>query len=756
MPAQPLPAFVPTSGGTVIVVCQHRPTDEWSKLVAKEFGGAAVLFVCYTEGNWTAAAFRLGTREKPSLAELESAGGFLALEGTLKPGEQVVFYRGDSASSAPAEAVTVVVPDRSPTGVRDQILTDHGMDTWISQHNATGIFQILQSLRSAMGVIPFLGAGMSFAFRYPLWGQFFKQFAEDARQGKVGRSETLTQNQRDNVFAMVDAQQFEDAADELMKWDQDAFYDRVRNDFGRKPQLGTATPLTRLPLIAPGPIITTNVDPVVEAVYQGLGRPFTDDRRILGAINHPDQVVTALQQNWNALIKLHGDAEHRDSLIFTRVEYDNGYGDIDKNPGPIERLATVIYTNRPLLFMGCSLETDRTLTSLENVHRRNHFIGHYAVLSPAFRKSKRDERLAKLAAAGIRPLWFYPDRYPDIEALLDILVERTALDELAPARPSPPVVTGSTPTSSAGQIGDLPPSRLPEQIESMVDALMTGQLVFFLGAAVHPHPTPGLDFYQQICKRANIEWPSRDRTDAAQYLADVNPNDLSNIVSELIKNRYAHPAHAHHVLAALSSKSRHLSTAPLMIVTTNYDAATEAAFTAINEPYHLFVYHHSGPYAGKFLHRRPDGAEYAIRTPAAIRAPLAETAIVKLNGGIDPLGRWPEPFVVASSDFEELSTRLGDVLPQLVWDALKTRPILFLGHGLGEPDVRSLIRRRGPKVAPKSWALQLDPVDKQYWRALGIELIDADLNVYLDRLESALTASHSATGSPAPQSLTRH
>jgi hypothetical protein len=140
----------------------------------------------------------------------------------------------------------------------------------------------------------------------------------------------------------------------------------------------------------------------------------------------------------------------------------------------------------------------------------------------------------------------------------------------------------------------------------------------------------------------------------------------------------------------------------------------------------------------------------AIRTPAAIRGELTAPAIVKLNGGIDPLGRWPESFVVASSDFEELSTRVPDLLPQVVWDALRTRSILFLGHGLREPDVRAIIRRRKREEAPMSWAVQLGKAeaDIPYWRVAGIELIDADLSVYVDRLESALDRRGSPTLPP--------
>ncbi len=286
------------------------------------------------------------------------------------------------------------------------------------------------------------------------------------------------------------------------------------------------------------------------------------------------------------------------------------------------------------------------------------------------------------------------------------------------------------------------PELTDAHIQSAHERLIAGELVFFVGSGVHSHRNlHGQTFYEEICRRAAIPWPSRDRTDAAQYLADIDRSRLSRIVSELIRREYTEPDMPHRYLAALAGRMKRLDVAPLLIVTTNYDAATEAAFDAAHQPYHLFVYNHAGPYAGRFLHRTPDGHEYAIRSPAAISKGLAEPAIVKLNGGLDPRGRWPETFVVASSDFEELSTRLPDVLPQVVWDALRTRSILIMGHGLREPDVRSLIRARNREGAPLSWALQLVKTDERYWRAQGIEVVKADLSAYLSRLYSALMAA---------------
>jgi SIR2-like domain len=772
-----LPAFVVNGGGTVIVSCGDSSPDQcWMKLdrVAGEFDGAPVVFVWRDRGKWTAFKVSGKQRLSPSQTDLEMAASFLASEQILTPGNHVVFRCQEQDASTPAGDIKVQVPPprgRSsplsrPGGAREQVLTDQGIEAWLDQENAETIKKIVLSLRSPTGVIPFVGAGTSVIFSYPLWGRFFEDFANDAARAGVS---PLSQETRDAVIEHVKLQEFEEAAGLLVEWNAEVFYQRLEKDFGGEPKLaGKTTPLTWLPLIAPGPIITTNVDSVIETVFKDMGKPFPNALRILGAREHPIDVVTALQQNLSALVKIHGDATTHGSLVFTDIEYQDSYGTID-DPGPLEQLATVIYTNRPLLFLGCSLETDRTLTSLQTVHERNPYVGHYAISATYFRSARRDQRATKLRnAAGIRPLWYRPGEHGDIDCLLAGIVSQTAVDEITqsttqpstmPARPAttaPPTASTGTamppPTVFAGSpsVTVAPSNEQPdrssdltkEHIEAVAKELVGGRLAFFLGSAVHTNKMDADAFYYEICREGGIEWPARDRADAAQFVADVNRATLSATVSRLIHAHYTQPCQAHRFVATLPAALKRLGhNTDILIMTTNYDTMIEDAFAGAHEPYHLFVYNHDGLYAGRFLHRRPDDREFAIRTPAAIRAPLDAPAIVKLNGGIDPVGRLPTSFVVASSDFEELSTRLPDVLPQVVWDALKTRSLLFLGHGLREPDVRSLIRRRNREHAPNSWAVQRHPTDRRFWKAQGIELIDADLHVYLTRLESALNTA---------------
>jgi hypothetical protein len=47
-------------------------------------------------------------------------------------------------------------------------------------------------------------------------------------------------------------------------------------------------------------------------------------------------------------------------------------------------LALINFTNRPLLFLGCSLDKDRTVTVLKEIHNRLPTPTHYAVMEALY------------------------------------------------------------------------------------------------------------------------------------------------------------------------------------------------------------------------------------------------------------------------------------------------------------------------------------------------------------------------------------
>lgn len=90
-------------------------------------------------------------------------------------------------------------------------------------------------------------------------------------------------------------------------------------------------------------------------------------------------------------------------------------------------------------------------------------------------------------------------------------------------------------------------------------------------------------------------------------------------------------------------------------------------------------------------------------------------------------------------DFVELAGRITDVLPSVILDRLDRSTRLFLGHGLADDSIESLVRELNHRRANtpsttvqanrRSWAVQLmpNPTNKIYWHELGVEIVDTSL-----------------------------
>jgi SIR2-like domain len=260
----------------------------------------------------------------------------------------------------------------SPEGLRDVIRRENWRTTEA----------LIAQLRSSVGIVPFVGAGLSVDFGVPSWPQFLTEAAEfhDAPE---------------KVLAEIKASRLIQAAT-LLATDPDRFQAMVAAAFGAgvNPQKTLSFAVGRLPLLAAGPVITTNFDSVLETAFLRAGAQF--DRVITGT--EPDNVIRAMHRNEHALIKIHGDAADRTARVFTGLEYDAQYKGIS-------RLARVMFTNRPLLFLGCSLDKDRTLDVLEAIHQEIPGLAHYAVLAGYYSVSRTRVRRDELARGFVAKFW---------------------------------------------------------------------------------------------------------------------------------------------------------------------------------------------------------------------------------------------------------------------------------------------------------------------------------------------------------------
>ena len=264
-------------------------------------------------------------------------------------------------------------------------------------------FQRLKEIFARGAIIPFVGAGMSMPSDYPGWTKFLYQVLDETKVSKADFDEVIAKGQYEEAAQML--------SDALPAG---CFLEYVENAFGANQEICGV--VQRLPLIFKQAVVTTNFDSVLNLCYENAN--FNFEEELLGPV--AEELPRALGENKRVLVKLHGKANSSRNRILTKDEYDKHYQDEQALESVIEAIS-----NRTLLFLGCSLNVDRTVQCLARIVARRgheHVPRHYAFL----KLNEGEDRLARrdqLAAANIYPIWYTDDHDESIEALLEKLTE---------------------------------------------------------------------------------------------------------------------------------------------------------------------------------------------------------------------------------------------------------------------------------------------------------------------------------------------
>ena len=642
------------------------------------------------------------------------------------------------------------------------ILSQQGLEAQIDAKNTDTLNSLVRQLRSPLGVIPLVGVGMSAAIRFGNSPDRFPQWEELLLNMAVGTTREA------DVRRLVGASDYERAAQTLDEHRPGVLPQRIKDAFDRKvdrPQLERGA-LSYLPCLAKGPVITTNFDHVLEQVFETAGQPF--DPIIAGP--QPDAIINAIHQNERALLKIHGDCRDRTFRVFTVKEYESTYGvtnrgsqESPQSRASIGSMAWLMFTNRPLLCLGCSLKEDRTTKVLRALRQELPGLTHYAILAGHYSLPRWEEMERRLDQMGIRPLWFAPGRFTQIESLLRELLERSSTRQLSRVAPplSEATAPGANPTAIIQRFRDLgtlvgarpAPDKSNHVLQLITRALLDGKLAFFLGAHAHLGNLPlGNEFYERLVSKFDCPALIGDRTAVAAFIVSrYGTQALWQEVKGMLSPVPAGPSAVHRLLAALPGLLRatnRLQAAPLWVFTTNYDTLMEEALATAGERFHL-LYYIGGTATedeGLFVERSADGLVRIIERPENLRSlDPASNVIVKLNGGLVHRDDFPESVLIATGHFERLAARIPDALPFHLRAAFREKSLLFLGHGLAEPDVQALIKYSAQKDRTvKSWAIQLPPSDPEwrrawqerveYWRGWGLQLVPSDLKLFLAAL----------------------
>ena len=211
-------------------------------------------------------------------------------------------------------------------------------------------FQGIQEQLSKNNLIPLFGAGFT-GDVYPGWSSLLEKMAEP-----FPNCQTQLEDQ-------LNAGQFEEAAstlcEEMGEYD---FQEELYQTFGPHTvpdAMNKLTPARKaIPRIFKGPMMTTNVDLCLEELY---------GHRLEVLCPHTKyplpQAHRALQMAAPILFKLHGSVTDREHMVFTKEAYDTVYP-CSQQPTPLSETLSSIFRSSPVLFLGCSLDTDRVVQVL--------------------------------------------------------------------------------------------------------------------------------------------------------------------------------------------------------------------------------------------------------------------------------------------------------------------------------------------------------------------------------------------------------
>lgn len=252
-------------------------------------------------------------------------------------------------------------------------------------------------------IVPFVGAGLS-AFLYPCWEDFLNRSASN-----------LHPAEKTEVQSLLTSHRYEEAAGIIEESRGDKFRQDILKAFGEQ-KLKSPEAISELknqavyilPELFQGLVLTTNFDRILEHSYELRGKRFK-------AVGHPPQselLSDALDGiNCPCLFKLHGDIGSPDRLVLTGKRYDFCY----REGGALVRELGAVFSKKSVLFLGCSLEQDRTMDVFDRMSSPG--ITHYAILGSA--EEDIEQKRAAIKTKNIQAVIYPEKEYSAVKTILE-------------------------------------------------------------------------------------------------------------------------------------------------------------------------------------------------------------------------------------------------------------------------------------------------------------------------------------------------
>lgn len=274
--------------------------------------------------------------------------------------------------------------------LNDVWLEDHRrrLDRLLKLHGNSGRFHSLVDAFRADHVIPAVGSGMSKSSGFPLWRDFIHQLR---RFTEVSEAE---------INAMLEAGQYEEAVDRIAgEAGRHLFDERIEQTLRVIDPDSIDGPVRLLPALFPRLVLSTNLDDVLEHAYAAADQRF-DEVLIGPRIERYRKLTTS---NKRLLLKIHGDCREAEGRVLSIAEYDAAYAE----NAPTRESLALICRSHVLLWMGCSLGVDRTVTLMKDVVAGDAAAPrHYAFLRLPKDEGYRVKREKLLAERKVFPIWY--------------------------------------------------------------------------------------------------------------------------------------------------------------------------------------------------------------------------------------------------------------------------------------------------------------------------------------------------------------
>ena len=403
------------------------------------------------------------------------------------------------------------------------------MDCWDKGKYNSNWFIYAQILDQAKkkNLVPVVGAGLSAWVGYPMWDELLRRHGAEFEVAEAVEKH-LASWSYDEAAQVVEKKCGAACWYKILERTFDPKKIDERLHFRPRYQ-------TLLPKLFTGLMLTTNFDHCLERLYN-------DNKKV-----NPNDVF---QAGWadrarffgdHLLIKLHGDIDDVGQMVLTKTSYDSYYGSDPAAPDlslPLPSYLSRQISNRPLLFLGCSLHQDRTCAVLRQCAKGR---AHYALL-PMPKTEEFKQRDQELKDMEIYPLWYPAGEHDEaLSAFFKQLAADCGLREEAQTdTPVYPLVGRDEVVAElcAHYSGPSPEPRWVTGVAGIGKTEVCREVIRQLSGKNPRFRMPMVDctsagtylqFYAAVAKGIGLEIPAHEAADPGAFLLRAIPEDCTGV-----------------------------------------------------------------------------------------------------------------------------------------------------------------------------------------------------------------------------------